>query len=277
MTTELPGFAKMAPALCHVPGLFVSPSKGAPEQLMHVSHEMGALHYRFVGPQLGPVEWRVLTGLMAFSAMQNPPVASAKVNDPLAKMQVLLSRSASVTTHCNQLAQAIGYGANSGSVHALIRRALGRLFAVEVFIRRVADPETEEVPAGRLLSLQDTSKSSKAISVSLCSILAAAVRGRKGEYQSVSLDEVRRLKSDPALLLHRRLHYLNPGAQARPVFVNTLVGYVWSGVATGSALCHRRNSVEEAMEKLRAVGWSATLVPASNVDVDDRYLIGRPA
>lgn len=268
---KLPAFAKVAPAVCHVPGLFVSRSKGAPEQLMKVDHQMGTLRYRFVGPQLGPVELRVLNGLVALSAMQNPPAAaSPESSDSLDQVQALLSRNASVKTTYNHLAQSIGYQADSGSAHASIRKALERLFAAAVFISRADDPGGKDVAAGHLLTQLKSREASKSIVVNLCPVLVAAIFGGPGEYLRVNLDEVRRLKSDPALLLHRRLHYLNAGAKARAVGLDTLVGYVWSEEARGNTHCKRRKRVREALLELKALGWSVT--PAAN-----SYLIGRPA
>lgn len=200
----------------------------------------GALRYRFVGPQLGPVELRVLNGLVAFSAMQNPPDAAPEGADSLDHVELLLSRNASVKTTNNQLAQAIGYQADSGSAHASNRKALERLFAVAVFISRTDAPVGKGMAAGHLLTQSKSREASKSIVVNLCPILAAAVFGGPGEYLRVNLDEVRRLKSDPALLLHRRLHYLRPGAKARPVGLDTLVGYVWSEEATANTRCKRR-------------------------------------
>lgn len=270
MIAKLPVLAKMAPAICHVPGLFVSHSKGAPQQLMQVSHKMGSLLYRFVGPQLGPVELRVLTGLVAFSALQNPPVPSSEGEDALDQVQALLSRSASVKTTYNELAQAIGYRADSGSAHASIRKALERLFAVAVFISRADAPGSKDMAAGHLLTQLKSREARKSITVGLCSVLAAAVFGGRGEYLRVNLHEVRRLKSDPALLLYRRLHYLNPGAKARIVHLDTLAGLVWPDKASANTNCKRRVRVAEAVQELKDIGWSVT--PASK-----GYFIGRPA
>lgn len=269
MNAKLPQFAKQAPAICHVPGLFVSRSKGAPDQLMKVDHQMGPLRYRFEGPQLGPMELRVLNGLVAFSAMQNP-LPRREGDDPLHQAQALLRRTASVQTTYNQLAEALGYKPDSGSAHASIRKALERLFAVAVFVSPANDPFGEDIAAGHLLTQPKSRDTGKSVVVSLCSILAAAVFGGPGEYLRVNLNEVRGLKSAPALLLHRRLHYLNPGAKARLVGLDTLVTYVWFDEATANTQCKRRKRVTEALEELVSIGWSVT--PAAN-----GYLIARPA
>lgn len=269
-------FAKVAPAICHVPDLFVSRSKGAPDQLMKVTHQMGALLYRFIGPQLGPAELRVLYGLVAMSALQNAPVASAEDCDSLDKVEVLLSRSASVKTTYNHLAEAIGYQADSGSAQVAIRKALERLFAVAVFVSPADEAGAKDVAAGHLLTQLKSREAGKTIAVGLCPILAAAVFGGRGEYLRVELDEIRRIKSDPALLLHRRLHYLNPGKKARVVHLDTLVGYVWSEEATANTHCKRRKRVKEAVQELGGpgaadgLGWS--VVPSG-----DSFFIGRPA
>lgn len=271
MKSKLPEFAKMAPAICHAPGLFVSRDKNAPEQLMKLNYVVGPLLYRFVGPQLGPVELRVLQGLVALSAMQNFGEETGARDESLDEVQALLSRSAQVRTSYNQLAQAIGYQADSGSAHAGIRKALEQLFAVAVFISRADELGAKDMAAGHLLTRLQSSEARNAIDVALCPILAAAALGGRGEYLRINLDEVRRLKSDPARLLHRRLHYINAGQKPRNVRLDTLAGYIWPVEANASTHRKRRERVGKAVSELEyRLGWTVKKTA-------DGYLIGRPA
>lgn len=227
MSADLPDFAKLASTVVHAPGLFLSRPKGARDELMKLNYQVGALLYRFVGPQLGPVELRVLQGLNALAGPQNrKPAALPPEAEGANRVLALLRSRAIVRTSYNELARAIGYAPNSGSAHAAIRRALERLFSLAVFVSRADEAGSKDFSAGHLFARLHSKESGRTIEVDLCPILAAAVMGGPGEYLRLSLDEVRRLKTDVARLLHHRLHWINAG-QERPVLLDTLVGYVW--------------------------------------------------
>lgn len=267
---DLPTFAKLAQPVCHAPGLFVSKSKGAPDQLMKLSYSVGGLCFRFVGPQLGPGELRVLQGLVGLSGKPNFAHGSPRNEVCLDKVHVLLSSSARVGTTYNQLAQTIGYPPDSGSAHAAIRKALERLFAVAVFVSREDDPGAKDMTAGHLFTKLNSKETGNTINVELSPILASAVLGGHGEYLRVNLEEVRRLKSDPARLLHHRLHWINGGQKPRKVWLDTLVQYVWPEEASASTHRKRRERIREALIELEGLGWSV-------VKDGDGYTIGRPA
>lgn len=271
MTPDLPDFAKLAQPVCHAPGLFVSRSKGGPDQLMKLNYAAGGLLFRFVGPQLGPIELRVLQGLVGLSGKPNYSRISPPEEAVLDKVHALLCRSAEVRTTCNQLARAIGYQSDSGSAHAAIRQALERLFAVAVFVSRENDPGAKDMSAGHLFTKLKSKEAGNAIAVELSPLLAAAVLGGRGEYLRVDLDEVRRLKTDPARLLHHRLHFINPGTEPRKVWLDTLVEYVWPEAASATTRRKRRERVRAALLELeKELGWSV-------VKQGDGYFIGRPA
>ncbi|HLO95693.1 MAG TPA: replication protein C, IncQ-type [Burkholderiaceae bacterium] len=267
---DLPSFAKLAQTVCNAPGLFVSRSKGAPDQLMKLSYSVGGLCFRFVGPQLGPGELRVLQGLVGLSGKPNFARASSPEEMCLDKVHLMLSRSARVGTTYNQLAQTIGYPSDSGSAHAAIRKALERLFAVAVFVSREDDPGAKDMTARHLFTKLNSKETGNTVNVELSPILASAVLGGHGEYLRVNLEEVRQLKSDPARLLHHRLHWINAGQKPRKVLLDTLVEYVWPEKASASTHRKRCERVREALTELEGLGWSV-------VKEGKGYIIGRPA
>lgn len=112
---------------------------------------------------------------------------------------------AALRTTCNQLAQATGYRANSGSAQNAIRTALEKLASVDIAVRSADALDASNISAGRLIS-SDTSR--RYVDVALGPVLAAAVRGDRGTYLRTDLLEARQLESDAGRLLHHRLHWI---------------------------------------------------------------------
>jgi hypothetical protein len=273
LDSRLPAFAKMAPSIAHAPSLFQSQPNGSRIEYVTLRYEVGSLSFRFVGPMLGPTELRVLQGLTAIAGWQNPATPFELPTDAnaLDRIDALLARSVKVTSTYADLARTIGYASNSGSVYAQIRTAIERLFAVSVFVGVTGNPSSKDLSAGHLLSELRSRELGGALQVGLSPILAAAVLGGKGTYLRLDMDEVRKLRTDRARLLHQRLHFINPGMK-RPVGLNTLVGYVWPNEAeSDEARRSREHRIRLALKELNEVlGWSVTKGEAN------LYTIGRP-
>ena len=262
---HLPTFVKMAPAIIHTPGLFISPAKRSLARPMMLRHTMGNVMFTFSGPQLGPVELRVLQGLAGFAALRRPSLARTGEDKLADDVQKLLRHTAAVCTTKNDLAEVIGYSRESGSAQTAISKALRKLAAVSVSIRRANSFDALDLSAGHLIcDVLD----SRHIEVEFSPILAAAVYGGPGTYLRLDLLEARQLNSDPTRLLHQRLHWVNSGSN-RDVSLDKMIGYVWSEEVSASAHRTRRQVLKQSLNELTRVGWSV-------MRHGELYQIGRP-
>lgn len=262
-----PTFAKMAPAIIHTPGLFTSHTKDSLERSMNLVHMMGGILFRFSGPQLSSVELRVLQGLVGFAGLQRRGSDVVNADEPLDDVERLLCHRVAIRVTCNQLAEVIGYRANSGSAQSAIRTAIEKLGSVEIGIRSASSLDAPNLSAGRLI-VNDTS--SRRVDVVLSSVLGAAVHGGRGKYLRTDLLEVRQLGSDAARLLHHRLHWINTGS-SRDVSLDKMIGYVWPSMEVScSAYRTRRQVLRHALSQLIILGWTVT-------SRGDLFQIGRPA
>lgn len=261
----LPIFAKMSPAIIHTPGLFVSCAKVSLPVPTVLSHVMGDVMFRFTGPQLGPVELRVLQGLVGFAGLQCPNSRATCEDNPPEDVQRLLCHRTVVRTTCNKLAEVIGYQANSGSAITTIRRAVQKLASVSISIRQTNLPDMSDLSVGNLISDE---ASGRHIDIELGSILSAAIHGGRGTYLRLDLPETRKLHSDAVRLLHHRLHWINTGS-TRDVSLHKMIGYVWSDEVSASAQRTRIQVLRRSIAELVSCGWTVARR-------GDLYQIGRP-
>lgn len=251
---ELPAFARMSMAVAHAPSLFQALPKTGKIEYLELRYDVGPLSYRLVGPQLGTTELRVLQALVAIATGRqawNDPGAVV-VSSPLDKVAWLLNQSARITTSYNEIARAAGYAANSGAMTRRIRKALERMYGVQVFVAVVGSPKDFE--AGRLFT--QLNGRDDGLCVGMCPVLAAAILGTPGGYLRLDMTEVRRLESDAARLLHQRLHWINAG-ECREVSIDVLCGYIWpEATGNGSTRRGRRRHLRKALDELSLrIGW----------------------
>lgn len=275
MATDLPAFGRMASPAVHAPGLFRSSPKGSRDKYVRMEYETGPLLYKFAGPMLGAAELRVLQGLVALASLQlnRPMGAEQKGSDEhlFEKVDLMLAQSAQLSTTYNQLARCIGYSANSGSTHTAIKKSLVLLCSVSVFVGRKSSTSSGDLSAGHLIHGMQGRERGDTLVIRLSPVLAYALLGTKGSYLRLDMEEVRRLRSDVARLIHQRLHWINAGDK-RLVSIDTLCGYVWADDAVSASAKRTRQytarrAVNELVEKL---GWSATKTNETT------YSIGRP-
>lgn len=273
MTAQLPTFAKMSQAIAYVPGLFANTATRAADKLMRIDHVVNShLRVRFVGPQCGVPELRVLQALVALAGRSNPRGDAPASNVmTLGHVAALLSARATVCTTYNQLARVAGYQPNTGSSNT-VRDALELLYSVSVFVSGT-DAHSMDFEAGRLftkLSSRSTDREGGGtLEIDLCPVLAAAALGGRGEYVRVDLTEAHKLDSKAARLLHQRLHWVNKGQEA-DIGIEALTGYVYPAPASAATQRKRHQRVRDAVLELRNIGWTVKRV-------GDKYTIGRPA
>ena len=276
MAPELPTFARMVPPAVHAPGLFRSTPKSARDKYVRIEYEVGPLLYKLTGPMLGASELRVLQGLVALASRQPRSSSQKEVKSSedglFDKVDSMLGEAAQVTTTYNELARCIGYSADSGSAHTTIKKSLELLCSVSVFVGRSGNHVSKDTSAGHLIHGIQGRERGGTLTVHLSPVLASALLGTKGSYLRLDMEEVRKLRSDPARLIHQRLHWINAG-DCRRVGIDTLCGYVSAGeLVSESAQRTRRQTARLAVEELvDRLGWSAKEISPTT------YSIGRPS
>lgn len=259
--SDLPVFARISPLAVHAPSLFRSLALNDRRRYLRTQHTIGDLQVEFSGPELGATELRVMQGLLSLS--RPPSTVTVSGGDTLERIASLLAFSVRVDTTFVALADAIGM--QGGSAPARIRMAVKLLHGVSI---EVASGPRAFVMEHLIKRLEGRKGGS--VHVELSPALALAVLGSPGEYLRVDMDEVRRLRSDPARLLHHRLHWLNAG-ETRSVRIDTLVSYVYPEPAEGATLRKRRKRVRDALDEIQnLLGWSIYF------SRDDLVMVGRP-
>lgn len=263
MTGKAPTFAKLAPIVVHAPGLFRSPEKGDRDKYVRITHQHAGLEFEIAGPVLGVAELRVL---QAIAAIAGPAYGMRSTSGTgIDRLAVLLAQSEPLETSYTAVAKAAGYAGGSSS-RAAVRGALKLLGGVTVSVTA----GTRGLALGHLIQ-HSLGKENDCLTVHLSPVLVAAILGGPGSYLRVSLEEARQLKSDPARLLHHRLHWVNPG-ETRNVGMESLLRYVYpDAVASSSTLRTRRAVVRRAVDELGKAGWTVIRTGF------DSYSVKRPA
>lgn len=224
--------------LSHIlaPGLFRSIRKGERvKNKLDITYKLADESIRFWGPEpLGADDMRVLQGLVALASTQYSDVKVSKLtSEPLENIEIELRQRLKtnggasdqecliVQSSFRRLAQEIGYkDSESGTRFKSLQNCLDRLWAVSVLV--VKDGKKFGY---RILSEYSTDDEKGALNVAVNPRLAAAIMGRTN-YARVDMAEVRALKTDPARLLHQRLHMIRPG-RSQNFHIDTLCNYVW--------------------------------------------------
>jgi hypothetical protein len=236
--------ARHCPTHCLLPGLFRSVPKKERQKGLE-------LKYQFTGgtrvevkifEALGADDMRILQGLIAMAAIQGEgkkmePLPPAPESPDMINLRNMLDTRGDAkgmpgcTVRCSyfQLAKEIGYANPRDSER--IRACIERLYLVTFFIQ-----EGPHRMGFRLLST--VASDSHGIAVALNPRIAGAIMG--GKHVRILMDEVRKLKSDPARLIHQRLcGWIDPGRHGT-VGVDKLAAYVWPDTEGVSPITIRR-------------------------------------
>lgn len=280
MTVRTLSYARMAQPFVHAP-LFRSFAKGEQARYkLDVTYQYSMRNgssstYRFWGPEpLGATDLLVLQGLVAVATgrLSMPGGVKQMLRDGRSqRAQLVLTedayteRTVAARFVLYGFAIALGYSSPSGSTLERLRRSIERMSAVTVL---AASPKFRG--SFHLLSGYVEDSATGEVVVGLNPHLTGSVLARTG-YLRVSFDEVRKLKTDAARLIHSRLHWINQG-DSRVVGVPTLSEYVYCGArASGSALSNRKATIHRAMRELDELGWGIDRLDAM------QYRIARPA
>lgn len=272
-------FANHDPAHCLAPGLFRSLPKGQRESMsLNLKYrynedtviEFSAAH------ALGVDDLRVLQGLVAMASKSKDSRelithAADGVREVELRKQLSLEHDAtgqnivSVQAHFRELATEIGYAdSDGGSTYRAIRASIERLWKVSIIV------QYEKMREGyRLISSYSSDAETGVISVAFNPRLTVAILAprQKRSYFRIDMAEVRGLKTDPARLLHQRLHWLPTDGEGRDVLLDTLCWYVWPGAADDGVMRKRRHTVTKALDELVAVGWYVERVNRDKVRI----------
>ncbi|MFD4837062.1 replication protein C, IncQ-type [Achromobacter sp. NPDC058515] len=251
--------AKMAQQIVHAHGLFKSLAPGERRRTkLDVTLTVGDTAVRFIGFEpLDSTDLRVMQALVARTTVGlldvgkmlsdaitlRPPL---KLTGGALSEKVIAARFTLAT-----LAETAGLAKNGGFVYRQLRSSLLRLSNVTVKVSRPPFEGSFHLIAYRI------DLDSGQIVVALNPLATGAVLGRSG-FLSVNMEEVRRIHSPVAHLLHSRLHWINQGAE-RKVSLLTLCSYAYGEdlAARSSTQRKRQRAVRNALSELQSVGWNA--------------------
>lgn len=269
--------ARHDPAHCLAPGLFRSLRKGDRKRLkLYVVYECGGTRLEFYGPEpLGADDLRVLQGLIAMAGPRgqtlspNPRTPGGKQLRQSLHLQweAVQANALVVDGSYRELAAQIGYINVDDS--RPIRDCIERLWKVSIVVQHQGKRQGYRLLSEFASDDADEAQGRGRLHVALNPRIASAVMG-ESPYSRIDLSEVRRLRSDPALLIHQRLcGFIDPG-KTRSVGLNTLASYAWPDEAVGSALRMRHKRAREALAEIEGCGW--TVIESAK----GRFEISRP-
>jgi hypothetical protein len=258
-------------AHCLAPGLFRSLKRGDRiKQKLHVVYKFGKNELiEFKGPEpLGAEDLVVFQGLVAMAGADKK-VLTPKHSSPRAtalrerlelKWDAVDSSTLVVDSSFRKLAREIGYDPDSGGDMKTIAKCVERLWTVSIIV------QSGSTRLGyRMLSAYGSDSKNGKLLVALNCRVALAIIGHS-PYSRVDMDEVRKLKSDPARILHQRLCAIISAGNTKKILPDTLISYIWPDPTTGSTLRTRRQMLRKALTEIVATGsW----------DVKEGYQITR--
>lgn len=279
---QLAAYARLPHHLIHAPLFRSLPKSGQQRMALDVRYSMGdsGTIFHFQGPeQLGVMDLRVLQGLAALASLQRHKAGVKQVfrdgwtlrSDLQLKQDAAKDRIVAIRFQVSLLARTIGYARPSGRMIMLLQQSITRLCAIDV---RVSGAERNA--SYRLAAFRHDEATGQFI-VGLSPCLTAPLFEKHG-YLRVSMDEVRKLSSDAAHLIHSRLHWINQGA-SKVVKLSTLCDYVYGNASAATdAIRQRHATTRNALEDLTNVGWNSHKAKADTGagTASNLFLITRP-
>jgi len=265
--------ARHDPVHCLAPGLFRSLKKGERKhRKLDVVYDYGnGKRIEFSGPEpLGADDLRILQGLVAMagpSGLVLSPAPQTEVGRQLRlflepKWEAVHQDAMVVKGSYGALASEVGY-ANKKDTQS-VRECIERLWKVSMIAQAGSKRQ-----GFRLLSEYASDEQNGKLYVALNPMIARAIMG--GQHIRIDMNEVRRLKTDPARLIHQRLCGFIDIGKSRLIELDTLCGYVWPGETNNqNTMKGRRQKARKALDELMSVGWKL------NEYAKGKWKIGRP-
>lgn len=249
-------------AHCLAPGLFRSLKKGDRiKHKLHVVYKFGKNELiEFKGPEpLGAEDLVVFQGLVAMAGADKK-VLTPKHTSPKAlalrerlelKWDAVDANTLIVNSSFRKLAREIGYDPDSGGDMKTILKCLERIWTVSIIV------QSGSVRLGyRMLSFYGSDSKTGKLAVALNCRVAVAIFGNM-PYSRIDMDEVRKLKSDPARILHQRLCAIISAGNTRKILPDTLISYIWPNEANASTQRWRKMTLKKALAEIAATGsWN---------------------
>jgi hypothetical protein len=263
--------AKHDSAHCLAPGLFRSLKRGDHRKhKLHIIYKFGPKELvEFKGPEpLGAEDLLVLQGLVAMAGAKQLIVTDDIKSEKAVALLKGLERKWDAATHSTmavkssfrKLAREIGYDPDSGGALKTIQECIERLWTVSIIVQQ----GSIRLGFNMLSSYGSDSKSGKLLVALNCRV-ATAIFGLR-PYTRINMDEVRKIKSGPARILHQRLCSIISQGQSKKILPETLISYIWPDPVTGSTLRTRRQILRKALTEIVATGaW----------DIQEGYQITR--
>lgn len=262
MTKQLVIQARHDPAHVLAEGLFQSLKRGDRKgKNLDIKYEYGDVKLRFAGAWLlGTDDLRVLQGVVAMATNDQRIVNLDDPNTDTGKQLVLLleprnqakEQAAAIRTTLQRLMREIGYKTDGGKNRGQVLESLRRLANVTTYVQN-GDKEA----SSHLLSYF-VDKATGELVIACNPRLTKAIVGH--QFTLIDMREVRAIKTGPARLLHQRLSAVVDPGKNRPIYIKTLMSYIWPKAlkeGSSSALRERRRTLKAAVEELRATGgWN---------------------
>jgi Replication protein C (RepC) len=239
-------------------GLFRSLQKGDRKKLkLDITYSYGKKEeVRFIGFEpLGVDDMRVLQGIVALAGPGGIILSDQPKTNMGQQLRLLLEPKLAaikddalvVTETLYRLMAEIGYTNDGGEKRKQITESLLRLSNVTIIARKGS-----RIGSFHLLSYAFDELDGK-LFVALNPRIAEAILGNR-PHTRIDMNEVRKLQSDPARLLHQRLcATVDPGKQQH-FYLDTLTEYIWPDPAEGSKLRERRSTARKALSEIQATG-----------------------
>lgn len=246
-------------AHCLAPGLFRSIKKGDRQKhKLHVIYQFGRKELiEFKGPEpLGAEDLVVLQGLVAMSGidrMMLSPKHEGKIAIALREKlklewDALNDSTFAVGSSFRKLAKEIGYDPDSGGDLKTIFKSIERLWTVSIIV------QIGNIRRGyQMLSFYSSNTKNGKLLVALNPRVAEAIFGSR-PHTRINMDEVRKLKSDPARILHQRLSAIISPGIVKKILPETLISYIWPDKVDGSTFRRRRQTLKKALLEIAATG-----------------------
>lgn len=277
MATELT-HARMHPSFCMAPGLFRSHHKGTRKAAMFdISYSWNGRIMRFVGSeQLGAYDMRLLQVIVALAGSTGVILSRDLTDDVAKELRVGLEIDSGdvldaviLSCRAGKLLKETGM-TDGGANLNILKASLMRMGAVKVFSIRNGAISSYKMLRHRYVG------NAGQLHIALNPLLARAAF-EKPPYTRIDLDEVRRIESDAARLLHQRLcGFIDQGASTS-VGIEKLCSYSW-GVEplkplkplNPATVRKRRQRIREALGEISRCGWTV------NEYGRDKFSIRRP-
>ena len=212
------------PAICLVPGLFRTVKRGDyKKKNLHIVYEFGPKEkIEFLGFEpLGPEDLLVLQGLIAMAGKNRSIIAcDAKGKRGLELRKQIELKGSAVDSllsvvQCSfyDLAKEIGKNTNSGGALKSLKASIKRLWAVSIVVT-----SNDNWSGFRILSGIRVNEKTNQLWVALNPRVTEAIFGRR-PHTRINMEEIRKLETGPARLLHQRLSAIISQGQSKKIYL----------------------------------------------------------